>query len=139
MLKPRLRVPNKMKSVILRSPRRADDEESGEGRKSPLPQTILLLRKDQSDRLGILLAVLGELTRNRRRGSFWGEGRPRNSLAGEAGFTLPFVIVMIGLSLTIIAAVTLLDSHFRSIAKAGDGERMYYALDSALELSLIHI
>jgi hypothetical protein len=40
---------------------------------------------------------------------------------------------LIGLSLTIIAAVTLLDSHFRSIAKAGDGERMYYALDSALE------
>jgi hypothetical protein len=29
-----------MKSVILRSPRRADDEESGEGRKSPLPQTL---------------------------------------------------------------------------------------------------
>jgi hypothetical protein len=43
---------------------------------------------------------------------------------------------MIGVSLTIIAAVTLLDSHFRSIAKAGDGERAYYALDSAVETVL---
>jgi len=54
-----LRVPNKMKSVILRSPPAKDSEETREGRKPPLPQNP---RPDvigtQGDRRDILLATL---------------------------------------------------------------------------------
>jgi len=51
----------------------------------------------------------------------------------QQGFTLPFVLVMIAISLVAVSSVTFLAAHFRSITSAEDGERIYYALDAAVE------
>ena len=51
----------------------------------------------------------------------------------QRGFTLPFVLVMIAISLVAVSSVTFLAAHFRSITSAHDGERTYYALDAAVE------
>ena len=50
----------------------------------------------------------------------------------QSGFTMPFVLVMIPISLVAISSVTLLATHFRSIATAEDGERLYYAMDAGI-------
>jgi len=52
---------------------------------------------------------------------------------GQGGFTLPFVLVMVALSLVAISSVMFLATHFRSITSAEDGERVYYALDATVE------
>ena len=60
--------------------------------------------------------------------------RSQGSCPGnQQGFTLPFVLVMIAISLVAVTSVTFLAAHFRSIISAEDGERIYYALDAAVE------
>ena len=49
---------------------------------------------------------------------------------------MPFVLVMIAISLVAISSVTLLATHFRSIASAEDGERLYYAMDAGIEAAM---
>lgn len=60
----------------------------------------------------------------------------RFSALDQRGFTLPFVLVMIAISLVAISSVTLLATHFRSIATAEDGERLYYAMDAGIEAAM---
>lgn len=55
---------------------------------------------------------------------------------GQGGFTLPFVLVMVAVSLVAVSSVTFLATHFRSITSAEDGERIYYALDANIEAVL---
>lgn len=57
----------------------------------------------------------------------------RSHHLGQGGFTLPFVIVMLAVSVVAVSSVTFLATHFRSITSAEDGERAYYALDAAVE------
>ena len=66
----------------------------------------------------------------------WIQSRILYSALGQGGFTLPFVLVMIALSLVAISSVTLLATHFRSIASAEDGERLYYAMDAGIEAAM---
>ena len=66
-------------------------------------------------------------------GSCW-RIQARPDLRGQAGFTLPFVLVIIAISVVAVSSVTFMAAHFRSIASAEDGERLYYALDAAVEL-----
>ena len=54
----------------------------------------------------------------------------------ERGFALPMVVIVIALAVSAITSVTFLATHFRTIAKAEDDERLYYALDAAVELVL---
>lgn len=54
-------------------------------------------------------------------------------LRDQGGFTLPFVLVMVALSLVAVSSVTFLAAHFRSIASEEDGERIYYAMDAKIE------
>ena len=49
---------------------------------------------------------------------------------------MPFVLVMIAISLVAISSVTLLATHFLSIASAEDGERLYYAMDAGIEAAM---
>ena len=46
---------------------------------------------------------------------------------------------MIALSLALIPVVTFLGVHFRSISSAGEGERIYYALDAAVEAVMVDL
>ena len=66
----------------------------------------------------------------------WIQSRIRYSALGQGGFTLPFVLVMIAISLVAISSVTLLATHFRSISSAEDGERLYYAMDAGIEAAM---
>ena len=59
--------------------------------------------------------------------------RVRDHHLGQGGFTLPFVVIMLALSVVAVSSVTFLATHFRSITSAEDGERAYYALDAAVE------
>lgn len=54
----------------------------------------------------------------------------------QQGFTLPLVMIMVAISLVAISSVTFLATHFRSIANAEDGERIYYAFDASIEAAL---
>ena len=54
----------------------------------------------------------------------------------QRGFTLPFVLVMIAISLIAISSVTLLATHFRSNSSAEDGERLYYAMGAGIEAAM---
>jgi hypothetical protein len=74
-----------------------------------------------------------------RPGSFvrpWKQQGIGSAALGQGGFTLPFVLVMIAISLIAISSVTLLATHFRSISSAEDGERLYYAMDAGIEAAM---
>ena len=73
------------------------------------------------------------MARNRCQWPLRRADRPPGFFVGEGGFTLPFVLVMIALALVAVSATTFLASHIRSVAAAEDGERVYYALDAAVE------
>jgi len=62
----------------------------------------------------------------------WADKR-RTQSWGEEGFTLPFVVVMLAISVVAVSSVMFLTTHFLSITSAEDGERAYYALDAAVE------
>ena len=66
----------------------------------------------------------------------WTQSRLRYSALGQGGFTLPFVLVMIAISMVAISSVTFLATHFRSISSAEDGERFYYAMDAGIEAAM---
>ena len=66
----------------------------------------------------------------------WMLSKIRFAVQGHGGFTLPFVLVMIAISLIAISSVTLLATHFRSISSAEDGERLYYAMDAGIEAAM---
>ena len=66
----------------------------------------------------------------------WIQSRIRSFALEQGGFTLPFVLVMIAISLVAISSVTLLATHFRSISAAQDGERLYYAMDAGIEAAM---
>lgn len=59
--------------------------------------------------------------------------RVRGHHLGQGGFTLPFVVVMLAISVVAVSSITFLATHFLSITSAEDGERAYYALDAAVE------
>lgn len=71
-----------------------------------------------------------QATAGRHRGF---EGSPAAPVKREAGFTLPYVIVMSAISLMAVSSVAFLSVHFRSVAATEDGERLYYSMDAAVE------
>lgn len=60
-------------------------------------------------------------------------GQGPTCLGNQDGFTLPFVVIMLAVSVVAVSSVMFLATHFRSITSAEDGERSYYALDAAVE------
>ena len=54
----------------------------------------------------------------------------------EGGLTLPMVVIVIAMSVSAITSVAFLATHLRTAARAQDDERLYYALDAAVELVL---
>ena len=71
-----------------------------------------------------------------RRESTLGRASGVDFVRAEKGFTLPMVVIVIALSVSAITSVAFLATHFRTVARAEDDERLYYALDAALELVL---